>query len=224
MRTLSFWKVFTIALVLSLVVLPTTAYAAEEEAETESSEGSWWDRVKAAGSDAVDWVKDKAPAAKEKAGELRDNAKQKAGEARDDFREWNQNQEEEFWNRTNERLNGDESSATEVPEDSEASETAEPTSEPEATDEAAVDDSKTEDQDGAEDETEDEEAETDVEVTTESETEEPTNQPDDDTEQDDKSSRGWPLPVIIIVIVVAAIVAVFGFERWEKWYKDPDRP
>ena len=116
MRTLKFWKVVTIVLALSLVVLPTTAYAAEDGTETESTEESWLDRAKAAGSSAVDWVKDKAPAVKEKASELWDKTKEKAGEARDDFREWNQNQEKEFWDRTNEQLNGDESSVTEEPE------------------------------------------------------------------------------------------------------------
>lgn len=94
--------VLTTLLMVTLTMPMTTLTVYAEDGES----NSLIDRVKSAASDAADWARERAPAAKEKAGKAWETTKEAATEVRDDFKEWNQNQEDEFWERTNEQLAG----------------------------------------------------------------------------------------------------------------------
>lgn len=104
MRTLRkrrfLWLICQILLLLCL--LTTRIQASEDENSTEES---WTDKAKATGSKLWGTVKEKAPAVKEKAGELWETGKEKAGEASENFKQWNQAQQDEFWERTEDQLN-----------------------------------------------------------------------------------------------------------------------
>lgn len=208
--------------------MPVMVYAAEVGAgeTTESSEESWLDKAKSAGSDALDWVKEKTPAAKEKAGELWDRTKEKAGEvkekageARDEFRDWNQDQQDEFWDRTRQQLNGDDAvhettpAPTEAAEDSENSETGQSDNASEApkSGSSTSESEDTEEQPSAEAQGEPEPNNLALVA--------PTQEPQDEAEVE-TTSHAWLLPLIIVAIFVAGAVVAYAYLRWEKHYDD----
>lgn len=88
-----------------------------EVVDTVKEKGPGWvDTAKDAASGAIDTIKEQAPgavdAAKEKGSELIDRAGNAIQGAQEKFSDWNRGQQEEFWQRTDDLLNGGSPSQT----------------------------------------------------------------------------------------------------------------
>lgn len=202
-----------------------TVYAADG-VEPEIEEESWWDKTKKAGSNAVDWVKEKTPAVKEKAGEVWDKAKERVHKAQEDFKEWNRAQEDEFWERTDQpsQKEQEEQGVQEPDQSSEITPEEERSAEPETVESSQEMESSIEDLD-ADDPGEAVPSSQDMGQADESEKSNQTvDEPKDGNRPDGESSKKWPLPIVILAIALVAGIGICAYHWWAEWYDDPDRP
>jgi len=202
-----------VLLLLMLTLMSTSAYAAEGES-VEGTEESWVDKAKGYGSDALNWAKEKAPAAAETVGNVWDSGKEKLGQAHENFQDWGQRQEDEFWETTGQRIENAGGTPEATPQEAPAAEpdpavpvepeNAEPAEEPVA--------------DGAAKETTDTAAE-EAANTDETAAEEAADDDAEETKVESKDEKSlWSVLSVPLLIIVGAVIAVFAYDHYEEWH------